>query len=392
MTGVPRVLMVTGAYFPETSGAGLQCRTLVAALGPAADVTVLSTTTNRTLLSEGSVDGTRVHRIFVNPRSLGSVAMAAAKFIAFWLRSHSLLDIVHLHGFSMKSVLTIILAKLSRKPVVLKMTSVGHDDPVTAQGWGPLSRWCFHQAVRLVGVSPRFADLSREAGVPPGRFMLIPNGVDLKRFRPSGAKEKRTLRATLALPEDVPLVLFVGFFSEEKGPEFLFDAWIKSRVLGSPDNALVFIGATRSPYYEVDASIAGRIKGAAARNGVGSRVHFVERADAIEEYYRCADVFVLPSRREGMPNALLEAMASGVACIANRLPGVTDWMLEDGVSGILVPPGDAASLARALHRTLSDLKLRKGFADRSSQRAASLFSIQRSATLHRALYQEVLTA
>jgi len=79
-------------------------------------------------------------------------------------------------------------------------------------------------------------------------------------------------------------------------------------------------------------------------------VRFVEKTNEIERFHRAADIFVLPSLREGMPNALLEAMASGAACIASRLPGVTDAIIEDGRNGLLVPPGEPAGLEAALQR------------------------------------------
>ena len=149
-------------------------------------------------------------------------------------------------------------------------------------------------------------------------------------------------------------MLFVGFFSAEKRPDQLFEAWLRVSASSSRLPVLVFVGATRSSYYEIDRSLAEGIQRKAAAHGVSDRVHFVETALDIERFHRAADIFVLPSVREGLPNALLEAMASGAACVATRLEGVTDSLIEDGRNGLLVPPDDPSALERALRRLTDD--------------------------------------
>jgi glycosyltransferase involved in cell wall biosynthesis len=254
---------------------------------------------------------------------------------------------VHLHGFSRKSVLLMRLARAAGKKVVVKLTSIGHDDPLSMQRRGGRQFAAYSRADAFIGVSPQFAALYKEAGFAEGRLRNIPNGVDLARFRPPTANEPSTLRRELGLDEELTLFLFVGFFSREKAPDLLFDAWTDT-IASHPRTGLVFVGATRSKYHEVDATIADRIRRDADRLGVAARLSFVERTDEMEKYYRAADAFVLTSVREGLPNALLEAMASGLPCVASRLPGVTDAIIEDGTSGLLVPPGDRIALARAL--------------------------------------------
>ena len=108
------------------------------------------------------------------------------------------------------------------------------------------------------------------------------------------------------------------------------------------------VGATGAGYYEIDESLAGRIRADAAACGCGGDVVFVEPTNEMERYFRAADVFVLSSAREAHPLALLEAMACGLPSIATRLPGATDAIIEDGVDGRLVPVDDEPALADAL--------------------------------------------
>src|SRR6185503_5054830 len=97
--------MVTGAYAPETSGASLQCRNLIRALGDRADFSVLTTSTDPSLPWQSIVDGTPVRRIAVDPASRVSKALAIERMTTSFLQIASKVDIVHLHGFSQKSVL-----------------------------------------------------------------------------------------------------------------------------------------------------------------------------------------------------------------------------------------------------------------------------------------------
>ncbi|HUP40213.1 MAG TPA: hypothetical protein VM115_08855, partial [Vicinamibacterales bacterium] len=130
MTRRPRVLMVTGAYSPETSGASLQCRNLIRALRDRAGFQVLTTSTDASLPWNSIVDDTPVRRIAVDPASVASKAIAIERMASSIFELASGIDIVHLHGFSQKSILVITLAKLLGKKIIIKLTSVGHDDPV----------------------------------------------------------------------------------------------------------------------------------------------------------------------------------------------------------------------------------------------------------------------
>ena len=100
------------------------------------------------------------------------------------------------------------------------------------------------------------------------------------------------------------------------------------------------------------------MEGEAGRAGVADRLKFVGVTHDVPSHLRAADLFVLPSKREGLPVALLEAMACGLPCVASRLPGSTEAIIEDGSNGLLVAPGDVAALTHAIGKLLDDQDLR----------------------------------
>jgi glycosyltransferase involved in cell wall biosynthesis len=198
---------------------------------------------------------------------------------------------------------------------------------------GPLIRFLWRGAAHVVANSQGLAELARKsAGTTPIR--MIPNGVDAKRFQPADD----TLR------QGPVQLLFVGRVVRQKGLDVLLDA-----LAGLPATAsfeLTIVG---------DGPLRPDLADQAARLGLEDRVRFpgwVSRDD-MPDRLRQADVFVFPSRDEGMPNAVLEAMASGLPVAATRISG-NEELVADGETGFLVLPDDPAALAGALARLVAD--------------------------------------
>lgn len=346
--------MVTGAYHPEISSGGEQCRAMAAHLGGRAEVQVLTTSVDRTLPRHDTIDGVPVTRVQVDVRSRVSRARALRRMVIDLMRLMRRTDVVHVHGYSTKNVVVTMAAKTLGKPIVMTLHTAGHDEPAAIDRQGRLARWAFRSADRYTGVSPALVDAFLAAGMPREQIVLVPNGIDIARFTPAGAAERVALRDSLKLRADRPVIAFVGFFSRDKQPRVLFDAWLQLQTARRIDATLLLVGATTSAYSEVDNTIAPAIQADAAAAAVADRVHFAGVTPDVPSYLRAADVFVLPSRREGLPVALLEAMACGLPCVASRLPGSTDAIVEHGVNGLLVPPGDVAALSNAIDMVLSD--------------------------------------
>lgn len=347
------VLMVTGAYFPEISSGGEQCRNMARQLRGRADVQILTTSVDPSLPRHDEVDGVAVTRIRVDVRSAVSKARAFRRMFLDLLRLVRIADVVHLHGYSSKNVLVTAMAKAFGKPIVMSLHTAGFDEPAAIQRHGALAMKAFLSADLYLSVSPNLVDAYLGAGLPSDRILLVPNGIDVERFAPASAAERDALRRARCLPTERPIITFVGFFSADKQPRVLFDAWLRLRERGV-ETTLVFVGATRSAYFEVDDRIADDMRREADRLGVGDRLIFTGATHDVPDYLRASDLFVLPSRREGLPVALLEAMACGLPCVASRLPGSTEAIIDSGQNGVLTPGGDVPAMAEAIAALLAD--------------------------------------
>ena len=384
----PRVLMVTGAYFPETSGGGLQARAVARALSHDADFVVLTTSADRSLPKYGDDDGIPIRRVYVDVRSAVSNLTAAARFLAAFVGQTGRFDIVNLHGFSRKAIMLAALSRLFNKRFVLTLQTGAEDEPIAAREGGPFAYWAYRSADLYLSVSPGLSRAYLDAGLPPSRLRQVCNAVETNQFRPAQPGEREALRRELGLPLNLALVLFVGFFSRDKRPDALYRAWarIASRDRGS---GLLMIGATRPVHGEVDVTLASAIRDHALRDGVTDRLFFVESTQTIEKYFRAADVYVLPSVREGFSRALLEAMSSGLPCVASRLAGSTDVLIEDGVNGLLVTPDDEAAVAAAIRSLLADRVLAARLGGAARDTVVDRYSIHTTARAWLAAYNEL---
>jgi glycosyltransferase involved in cell wall biosynthesis len=132
-----------------------------------------------------------------------------------------------------------------------------------------------------------------------------------------------------------------------------------------------------------------RIRRQIAADGLSDRVFFVESTTTIERYFQAANIYVLPSIREGLPLALLEAMASGLACVATRLPGSTDSVIDDGRNGLLVEPDDERAFASAIRALILDLERAARLGSSARETVVERYSIQKTAPAWLAVYREL---
>jgi glycosyltransferase involved in cell wall biosynthesis len=226
---------------------------------------------------------------------------------------------------------------------------------------------------RFIAVSRDIAaELSERFRWPRDRIEVIHNAVSPERFvsaAPPGLREQ------LAGGREAPVVLTVARLTEQKGLSVLLQA--ASRVPGA-----VFVVAGDGP-------LRASLEREAAAAGVANRVSFLGDRSDVPDLLAACDVFALPSLYEGSSLAVLEAMAAGRATVSSSIGGTAE-LIDDGVSGLLTPPGDPESLAAALRRVLVDDGLRAALAARGRQRVEEDFTEQAMARKVELVYEELL--
>lgn len=265
-------------------------------------------------------------------------ALGVLMTLTRWLRDHPV-EVVHTHRYK-ETVLGAIAARLAGVPCLVRTV---HGQSEALRGWhrGKLRMYevldgialrCF--ADRIIAVSRRLAARLQESGYETGTVIPIHNGVDLRKVRPT--RGRLAVRQELGIEPGHPLIGTVGRLSPVKGhADFLRAA--RLILQGEPATRFLIVGD--GPLRGELATLAEQLQIAQACRFVGARCDVYDLVGAM-------DVFVLPSLDEGIPMALLEAMALGRPVVATAVGGVPE-VVADHTTGVLVPSRDAPALSEA---------------------------------------------
>jgi glycosyltransferase involved in cell wall biosynthesis len=198
---------------------------------------------------------------------------------------------------------------------------------------------------------------------PPGRVELVYHGVDLARFPAHRTQREKT---------DPLVILSVGRLVEKKGTDVLLEAL--ARLPAGLHWKLVHVG---------NGPLLSNMKDLCRKLGLADRVEWrgALAQDEVLREYRSADLFALASRvardgdRDGLPNVLVEAQSQGLACVASRISAVPE-LVTDGLTGVLVPPDDAAALSQALQELMTDPARRRALGEAAAARVRAEFTLQ----------------
>jgi glycosyltransferase involved in cell wall biosynthesis len=308
-------------------------------------------------------------------------AMHARLRLARYLREHSI-EIVHSYGFY-SNLFAIPAARLARTPVVIAAIRDCGEALTPAQKRAQKMFCRMADCVLANAEGVRRWLVSQ--GYPAKKIQVIPNGIVPS--APVAVKEGRKLRQEFGLAANTRLIAVCSRLTPMKGIEQFLDA-ASVVSCGRPDVRFLVIGG---PSHIGDGSYKAELERYAASLGLEKRVIFTGFRTDIAHILPEIDISVLPSLSEGLSNSLLEAMAAGVPVIATRVGG-TPEAVEDGNTGLLVPPADLDALIRAMTFLLDNPQSARHMGDEGRRLVQSRFSVERMVHETESLYFKLLSA
>ncbi len=370
-------MMIIHQFRPwRPGGAEVQAERLAERLAQRGhDVHVLTQQRTPDALPVENWSGFRITRV---PFALGYRPFSGWNQFAFLVRYRRSYDILHVHQAFGHAVVAVLAAQLLRKPCLIKLGCAGTYGDLHQFSRLPLSAFglpILRQADAIVAISREIEQELRTWQFPTDRILCLPNGIDTSRFQRSARwakpdKERRPWRLCL-----------VGRRHPQKG----IDVAIRAMALlrqesGIPTCELHLYGVD---YPEYD------FRRLSAACGVEDRVIFHDFRDEPRAILDTHDLFILPSRGEGLSNALLEAMSMELPIIATRVSGTSD-LLVDGWNGRLIPPESPEALCTAIVDVMRRPEQAEEWGRRARRTVESLYSMDYIAAQYSALYDRLL--
>lgn len=259
-------------------------------------------------------------------------------------------DVLHAHWLLPAGPIVGLVSRICKIPYVVSLHGSGvflaEQHPI----FEAVGRFALRGATHISACSGDLAERALKMGAYPGSLSVVPYGVDIERFRPDRETARRQARRDLGVESGRMLVLAVGRLVAKKGFGHLIDA-----MAAVNEAELVIAGS---------GDLEGDLRRKRSALGIESRVRMLGNVsqEQVQGLYAAADVLVVPSIRDelgnvdGLPNVILEGMASGLPIIASRIAGIPQAIRHEK-NGLLVEPGDVASLSSALARLTNDADL-----------------------------------
>ena len=232
--------------------------------------------------------------------------------------------------------------------------------------------------IHWIAISSGVARVLVDAGVASGRITIVPSGIDPARATSAPTGARMELRRSWGVREPGPVVGFVGAYVDHKDPLNLVEA-ARAIVEEHPHAIIVLVG---------EGELRPALEARAAKLGLKDSIVLAGWRNDIAACLSAFDIFVMPSKLEGLCTSLLDAQAAGLPCVATRAGGIPD-IIEDKENGTLVPPQDAAALATAVIALWKDEARRLRFAAAGPRRVHDHFTVERMVQGTLEVYREI---
>jgi len=292
-------------------------------------------------------------------------------------------EIMHSYNFY-ANVFSLPAARLAQVPcVIASIRDMGaYMTPMQQR----VQRWACRLADRVVVNADAIRIWLIEEGYDPGKIRVIRNGANMPERDSGGARRK--IRSEFGIPQNAKVVIMVSRLNAKKGVEYLLDA--AAQILREvPDAWFMVVGIS---VLETSSGGTDYFEGLKLRTrhlGIHERFIFTGLRRDVPDLLAAADVSVLPSLSEGLPNAVIEAMAAGLPVVGTKVGGIPE-LIDHGRTGLLIPPADVGALSESLTAVLDNPHLSKRLGEAARTRIQTEFSFERMVRETEALYRDVL--
>ena len=382
---------ITAKFPPEYGGGAKQAFSLYTRLSKLGVKCFIITQTDRRTkklgLNEESMGGLSVYRYRVPSFRWGKMRtlLFYIRLLLFLVQKRHEYDIVHCHSIHTHTLIAILASKLLGKRVITKMAGMAADSAsaIAKKRLGWLRLKICSLADRIIATSSELYLDAIDSNLPGNKIVQIPNGVDTVKFREVALQQKLQLREALSFKPDEILVTFVGMLRWVKGIDVLIDCW--SDVTEHIPNAkLLLVGPESTNERVFLKTVFSKVE----ERSLSSKVIRVGHVENVEEYLQISDIFVLPSRAEGMPNSLLEAMACSLTCVASDSSCIQD-LIQHNYNGLLFECDNSKQLGERIIHLARNVDLRRCMGVRARKTITARFSLDAVAGKYLKLYKEL---
>jgi glycosyltransferase involved in cell wall biosynthesis len=287
------------------------------------------------------------------------------------LQDQTRADVIHAHGF--KADIYVYLAFRGSRVPFVSTCHTWYDNDLLVTLYGKLDRFVLRNFARVVAVSDEVRQRLLQSGTPPERIRIVRNGIDLRPFD-GAAPSIRDDSATL-------LVGLIGRLAWEKGVNVFL---LASADVLTKFPAARFVVVGEGPDRD-------KLEQSIVQLNIGRQVKMLGRRDDMPAVFASLDIMVSSSRQEGLPIAILEGMASSLPLVATSV-GEVPTVVQDGVTGLIVPPDNVERLSAAIVQLLTDGAMRKRFGTAGRKLIEDEYSAQRMTADYLRVYQEAIAA
>lgn len=377
------MLLTIRHFYPNEYGAEIQARRLARALiQKGVNITILTGRYGKLPRTE-TIDDIPIHRHFIGLYLPVIHELFYLTSLAWQLFIHRHeYDIIHLFQAQLSVFVAVIMGNILEKKVIIRSSNTGPEGVAQLQTQLPFGRWLFRlldsRVDAFVAVSRAMLEEFAAVGFSQEKCHLISNGVELPDTT-ANDREENWIGLDLPELEEKMVALYVGRLTQHKGVETLVLAWRKV-VREYPRAHLLLLG---------DGTLKEKLAEQVQEMGIAEKVSLLGKVTNVSDFLRVADMFILPSQYEGMPNAILEAMAYGLPVVTSRVSGAQDVII-DNHNGVLADLDSPEKIAKEMLALIASPGKRTTLGRAALQTIEENYSMSVVSGLYIQLYQSLL--